>query len=238
MKFGVLKSKIEKKLVNSYTTNTLSEDLKFFKKNILENKKFSKLYFLYDELSSKKGIKNKEIANDFVNECIKIYENTINKVTQKEWNNIQLWVSNIKGENDYQNIDNLFNGDILQIESKIESKKTIIENLLDKSTESKTQVNLPLKTLVNVANNTINKHIQQLDETSRKELNTIMQADDNDLELSYKVTKEEVINKLNSLLESSDDETNSKILESINKIQSENYNKLNYFRLKVLNESI
>ena len=238
MKFGILKSKIEKKLVNSYTTNTLSEDLKFFKKNILENKKLGKLYFLYDELSSKKGIKNKEIANDFVNECIKIYENTINKVTQKEWNNLQRWVSDVKGDNDYQNIDNLFNGDILQIETKIESKKIIIENLLDKILESKTQVNLPLKTLVNVANNTISKHIQQLDETSKKELNNILKTNDNELELGYKVIKEEVVTKLNSLLESSDNETNSKILESINKIQSENYNKLNYFRLKVLNESI
>lgn len=238
MKFGILKSKIEKKLINSYTTNTLSEDFKFFKKNILENKKISKLYFLYDELSSKKGIENKEIANDFVNECVKIYENTINKVSQKELDYLQRWVSDIRSDNNYQNIDNLLNGDILQIESKIESKKVIIENLIEKAIEFKPQVNLPLETLVNVANKTINKHIQQLDETSKREFNNIMKMNDNELELSYNTTKEEVVNKLNSLLESSDDETNSRILESISKIQTENYNKLNYFRLKVLNESI
>lgn len=238
MKFGTLKSKIENKLVNSYTSNSLSENLKFFKKNILENKKLSKLFFLYDELSSKKGIKNKEIANDFVNECIKIYENTINKVSIKELENLQRWVSDIDSNNDYQHIDNLLNGNILQIESKIESKKIIVENLLKPEIEVKPQVNLPIKMVVNIANNTINKYIQQLDETSRKELNTILKGDDNELEISYNSIKENVINKLNSLIDTNDDDTNSRILESINKIQSENYNKLNYFRLKVLSESI
>ena len=238
MKFGILKSKIEKKLTSGYASNTLSEDLKFFKKYILENKNFSQLYLLYDELSSNKGMGNKDKANDFVNECIKIYENNVNKITLKEWKKLQSWVSDVKSENDYQNIDNLFTSDILQIETKIDSKKLVVENLIKKTTENQTSVNLPLKTLVNVANNTINKHIQQLDETSRKELDTILKSDDKDLESKYITIKEEVVGKLNTLKETSDVETNSKIEESIKKIEVEKYNKLNFFRLKSLNESI
>ena len=110
--------------------------------------------------------------------------------------------------------------------------------MIKKTTENQTSVNLPLKTLVNVANNTINKHIQQLDETSRKELDTILKSDDKDLESKYITIKEEVVGKLNTLKETSDVETNSKIEESIKKIEIEKYNKLNFFRLKSLNESI
>ena len=40
------------------------------------------------------------------------------------------------------------------------------------------------------------------------------------------------------LTESDDSETNQKITETIEKLQTENYDKLNYFKLKKLNETI
>ena len=78
MKFGLLKSKIEKCLVESYANNTLKRDLFVFDQLVAKNNNINKLYYLYDELSSNKGL-NESIATDFVNQSITIYENTINK---------------------------------------------------------------------------------------------------------------------------------------------------------------
>ena len=55
MKFGLLKSKIEKNLLESYSKGKLAEEIKIFKKLVLENKTLSRLYYLYDELNSNKG---------------------------------------------------------------------------------------------------------------------------------------------------------------------------------------
>jgi len=238
MKFGNLKSKIEQKLIESYRVDSFNNEMKIFKKLVLENKKISSIYFLYDELMSNKGLKNVDIANEFINECIKIYENNINKITLKEWNLLKNWVGNIDTQNEYQLVDNLIDSDILQIENKILSKKTLVETLMKSEKQKTDNINLPLKSLVNVANTTINKYIEQLDETSRKQLKDILKEDVVTLESNYSQIKNEVISKLNGLKSNTDNETIDKINESIVKITNEKFDKLNYFRLKTLNESI
>lgn len=238
MKFGNLKSKIEQKLIESYRVDSFNNEMKIFKKLVLENKKISSIYFLYDELMSNKGLKNVDIANEFINECIKIYENNINKITLREWNLLKNWVGNIDTQNEYLLVDNLIDSDILQIENKILSKKTLVETLMKSKKQKTDNINLPLKTLVNVANTTINKYIEQLDETSRKQLKDILKEDVVTLESNYSQIKHEVISKLNSLKSNTDNETIDKINESIVKITNEKFDKLNYFRLKTLNESI
>ena len=238
MKVGILKSKVEKKLVDSYKRNALNENLKVFKRLVLENKKISNLFFIYDEMSSKKGFGDKEKANDYINECIKIYENNYNKVSLKEWKKLMNWVGETVVENQYNELDIFFNSDILQIENKIESKKIIVENLIQSEDKKTTQVNLPIKTLVNVANTTINKHIEKLDEESKKKLKSLFEGDVNDLEKKYVTIKEEVITKLESLKNTSDNETTNRIEQSIKKIQTEKFDKLNFYKLSTLNESI
>jgi hypothetical protein len=238
MKVGILKSKVEKKLVDSYKRNALNENLKVFKRLVLENKKISNLFFIYDEMSSKKGFGDKEKANDYINECIKIYENNYNKVSLEEWKKLMNWVGETDVENQYNELDIFFNSDILQIENKIESKKIIVENLIQSEDKKTTQVNLPIKTLVNVANTTINKHIEKLDEESKKKLKSLFEGDVNDLEKKYVTIKEEVITKLESLKNTSDNETTNRIEQSIKKIQTEKFDKLNFYKLSTLNESI
>ena len=85
MKFGTLKTKIETLLSESYKRNTFKNEIKNFRTLVLENKKFAKLFQVYNELNSNKGLDDSS-SNDFINECIKIYENTVNKITNKELN--------------------------------------------------------------------------------------------------------------------------------------------------------
>jgi hypothetical protein len=60
-----------------------------------------------------------------------------------------------------------------------------------------------------------------------------------ELEVEYTNLKENTINSLNAILESNEDsEMKNKLIETINKIKSENFDQVNFVRLKHLSESI
>ena len=56
MKFGILKTAIENKMVKSFAKNELTENFKTFRKTILGNSKLKKLYFIYDKLNENLGV--------------------------------------------------------------------------------------------------------------------------------------------------------------------------------------
>jgi hypothetical protein len=120
-------------------------------------------------------------------------------IQTKELSKIRTWVNGVDCKNNYDVIDNLLSSDILKIESKIDSRKTIVETLLRNEDFNKEEINLPLKSLVNVANSTINKYIEKLDEDTKKELKSLLSKDESTLETDYITIKEEVLTKLNSL---------------------------------------
>jgi hypothetical protein len=204
---------------------------------VLENKNINKLFYLYDELNNNKGM-SENIVNDYINECITIYENTINKISKKDINILKTWVSDVKSENTYEKIDSLFDSNVLTIENKINNRKLIAESLKKSQPKSNDIINLPISSMVNLANKTINQYIENLNESDKQELIKILTTEEKDMKESYQKIKENVLEKLNSLTIDSDLETKQKINESINKIKSEKFDKLNYFRLKSLNESL
>lgn len=239
--FGQLKSSVETLLTESFIKKSLNKELKNFKKLVLENKNITKLFFLYDELNSKKGLK-KDIVDDYINECIKIYENTINKISPKELTKIQLWVESneINSENKFSQIDNLLSSNILTLESKIESRNVIKENLQKTEIkQSKEIINLPISTMVQMANKTIENHIEGLNESEKKELIQLLSQDDKTLNEEFNKLQESVISKLNTLKESTEDNSiKTKIEETLSKVSQEKYDKLNFFKLKNLSENL
>jgi hypothetical protein len=238
MTFGILKSKIEKTLLDSYVKGTLKSEIKNFKKNVLENKNISKLYYLYDDLSTNKGLDN-VMVNDYINECVIIYENTLNKIKDSDINKIKNWVKDSEVDNQYKTIDNLFSSSVLMIESKIESRRLISETLKKSPTPPIETPLIPINSMVNIANKTISNYINNLDESNKKELLSLLSESDSKLSGEYDSIKENVLQKLTSIKESTiDTETTNKVNETINKISSEKYDKLNYIRLKNLNSSI
>lgn len=239
--FGQLKSSVETLLTESFIKKSLNKELKNFKKFVLENKNITKLFFLYDELNSKKGLK-KDIVDDYINECIKIYENTINKISPKELTKLQLWVESneINSENKFSQIDNLLSSNILTLESKIESRNVIKENLQKTEVkQSKEIINLPISTMVQMANKTIENHIKELNESEKKELIQLLSQDDKTLNEEFNKLQESVISKLNTLKESTEDNSiKTKIEETLSKVSQEKYDKLNFFKLKNLSENL
>jgi hypothetical protein len=238
MKFGIIKSKIDYVLSESFKNELhFKEEMKLFKKVVLENKTLSKLFYLYDELSTKKNV-NKNIVNEYINESITIYENLINKIKPSDLKKLNTWLIDVNVENNYEQIDDLFSNDILKLENKIQSKKTIAESLTEIGTSEKEVINIPVSSMIKLANKTLNNFIQGLNEGDKQELIKFLSQDEQTMEGEYNVIKEDVIGKLNNHKRGSDEDTSNKIEETISKIKNEKFDKLTFFKLKNLNESL
>jgi hypothetical protein len=211
--------------------------MKLFKKNILENKTLSKLFYLYDELSTKKNV-NKNIVNEYINESITIYENLANKIKPSDLKKLNTWLIDVNVENSYEKIDDLFSNEILKLENKIQSKKLIAESLTKIGTIEKEVINIPVSSMIKLANKTLNNFIQGLNESDKQELIKFLSQDEQTMEGEYNVIKEEVIVKLNNHKRGSDEDTSNKIQETISKIKNEKFDKLTFFKLKNLNENL
>jgi len=238
MKFGELKSKIETYLTESYKKNTFKDSLFIFEELIIKNKNISKIFFLYDELSDNKGL-NESVANDYLNESIIAYENLINKIIPNQVREIKVWVGHVKCENKYQEIDNLFSSSLLTLENKIKSKKIIVESLKQNKKVQKEIINVPLKSMINVANKTVKNFVSSLEESERKELKKILSIPKETLVENYNKEKTIAFEKLNDQKEKETDQTTINTIDQVlGKLQTESFSELNYYKLKQLNEGL
>ena len=236
MKFGHLKSKIEKLLIESYSTNTIKDNMFIFKELVLNKKPISNLYHLYSELSSNKGL-NESIADDYINESINLGKTLLTQISKSDLDEIKLWVEQHDTINEYEVIDDLFTDNPLKIESKIKSKNLIKETLIKSSTPIDVP-QVPISEMVNIANKNINEHISTLSESDAIKLKKLLEEDDNVLEQKFNFLKENIVDKLTIIKESEDVETQQAITETIDKINNENYSKLNFLKLKDLINSL
>ena len=145
MRFGVIKTLVENKLVKSFVDKQLDKDMKFFKNELLENKSFKRLYFIYDTLKENKSL-DKETAqylvDDLSNEAknIKLSENLITKISK--------WTRGLVKENNYTIIDDLIYGDDLKPEKKSIAKKNIVESLTKQPTIKESKKVVPISTIM------------------------------------------------------------------------------------------
>lgn len=241
MKIGVLKSRVEKLLSESYGKGTFKEEIKNFNRNVLSNKNISKLFFLYDELSTNKGYDQK-LAEDFVFESITMFENIINKTDKRDLEKLKKWVISVNSHNQYTDIDNLFynSGDVLHLENKVRSKKVIVEGLKKTQVnENKETILLPLSSMVKVANKSIEDFISNLNESEKKELNLLLKEEESVLVEQFQNLKDEAVVKLVVVLEGESDESvKNTINETIDNIKSKKFDRLEYFKLKNLVDNI
>lgn len=231
MTFGQIKSIIEKNLLESYKNEKdFKKSLKEFKHNVLNNKTMSKLYSLYDQLSTPQGLSESD-SKEFLEEGITL---------------IQKLVSDIKTpmvletvENKYSDIDSLVYTNKLDLLERVNSKKNIIKLISSKNEIVKESINIPIKTMVSIANQTLNNYIENLDENSKKEFLQIISEDIESLETKFETIRESAILKLNTMLEKENEfEIKTKLSETIERIKVEKFDQLNFLKLKNLENSI
>ena len=231
MTFGKIKSIIENSLIESYQNEKdFKKSLKEFKHNVLNNKTMSKLYSLYDQLSTPQGLSESD-SKEFLEEGITL---------------IQKLVSDIKPpmvletvENKYSDIDSLVYTNKLDLLERVNSKKNIIKLISSKNEIVKESINIPIKTMVSIANQTLNNYIENLDENSKKEFLQIISEDIQSLETKFETIRESAIVKLNLMLENEEEfEMKTKLSETIDRIKLEKFDQLNFLKLKTLESSI
>jgi len=233
MTFGKIKSIIENDLLESYKNEKeFKQSLKEFRQNVLNNKNMSKLYSLYDQLITPQGL-NESDAKDFLEEGISLIQKLVPSIkTPKTLS------ENVK--NKYSNIDSLVYSDKLDLMERIQSKKYLIKTLSSSKDDSvKESINIPLKSMVNIANQTINNYLENLDESTKKEFLSLMNEDTSVLKEKFETLRETRINKLGVILENEKEfEMKTKLSETIDRLKVENFNQLNFLKLKNLEESI
>jgi len=232
MTFGKIKSIIENNLLESYKDEKeFKKSLKEFKQNVLNNKTMSKLYSLYDQLSTPQGL-NESDAKDFLEEGIHLIQKLLPsiKLPRTLSENIQ---------NRYSDIDALVYTNKLNLLERVNSKKNITSVLTSTNNVVKESINIPLKSMVSIANQTLNKYVENLDESSKKEFLQLISEDSKSLEDKFETIRESTISKLNVILEKEEEiELKTKLSETIDRLKNEKFDQLNFLKLKNLEQSI
>jgi transcriptional regulator of acetoin/glycerol metabolism len=127
----------------------------------------------------------------------------------------------------------------LNLLERVNSKKNITSVLTSTKEPIKESIQIPLKTMVSIANQNLNKYVEGLDESSKKEFFQLISEDSKSLEDKFETIRESAINKLNIILEKEEEfELRTKLSETIDRLKVEKFDQLNFLKLKSLEESI
>lgn len=232
MTFGEVKSVIEESLIQSYKdSKNFKNVLKEFHHNILTNKSLSKLYSLYDDLTTEKGMSESE-AKEYLEEGISTIKSILKESKLPRF-------TSTKSENKYKDLDTLVYTKNINISERIKSKKTLLENLMKPSKNNQETINIPLNSMVSIANQTLKNFVENMDESTKKEFFKVLKSDQKDLEKEFFSLKENTIKKLETLLENQEEfELKTKISETIDRLKLEEFNQMNFLKISSLEKSI
>lgn len=232
MTFGEVKSVIEESLIQSYKdSKNFKNVLKEFHHNILTNKSLSKLYSLYDDLTTEKGMSESE-AKEYLEEGISTIKSILKESKLPRF-------TSTKSENKYEDLDTLVYTKNINISERIKSKKTLLENLMKPSKNNQETINIPLNSMVSIANQTLKNFVENMDESTKKEFFKVLKSDQKDLEKEFSSLKENTIKKLETLLENQEEfELKTKISETIDRLKLEEFNQMNFLKISSLEKSI
>ena len=242
-KFGVLKTKILKKLTESYS-NKNKDEVKDILNTIKENKDFKEMYLFYEEIENK-YFDDKETAKLYVEEIQSVLKDKSNKIASfiKKLNT-KLKDVEINENELYSNLDFLVQEENLNnIDKKIIAKKKLVEHLTTKKEivkKEETQLveneNLLYAVLANNFNVLYNN---SLNESQKKELQGILSLTDEDLEVKIGDLKESILGHVGNILsESKDGDLTSKLTKVKDEVNEMKPSKFNYYRLVQLKNGL
>jgi hypothetical protein len=242
-KFGVLKSKILKKLTESYSNKNKNE-VKDILNTIKENKDFKEMYLFYEEIENK-YFDDKEIAKLYVEEIQSVLKDKSDKIASFSKNlNTKLKDVEINENELYSNLDLLVQSENLSnVDKKIIAKKKLVEHLTTKKeivkkedTQLVENENLLYAVLANNFNVLYN---HSLNESQKKELQGILSLTDEDLEVKISDLKESILGQVGSILsESKDSDLTGKLTKVKDEVNEMKSSKFNYYRLVQLKNGL
>lgn len=234
MRFGVIKTLIENKLVESFVNKRLSTDMSFFQDKILKDKSFKKHMFVYDTLNENKSL-DSETANYLIDDLINDLKN--NPLSENVIKTIKRWTNGIVKENNYSVIDNLVYGDDLHPEKKSIARKQIVESLGKSKVIKESKSKIPLKSMVKIANTTIAKKLENLSESDKEKILKVLKSDD-EIKEEFKKLKEDTLNKIDRLISESPEDLTQTLIETKERLGKSDFSKKEYIKLINLNDGL
>jgi len=242
--FGEIKTKIDETFINLYGKKEFKFFSNQFKKIVLENKDIAELYYIYNDLTENKGI-SVDLVNDYINESVE-YSQILIENNNKELNRINSWINSINLHRDvkniYETIDNVvYNNSIKNLENILESKKQISKILSTpkKEVNIKESINLPLETMLKVANSKLNNEITNLSESEKNDIKEIVSLSKTELKNRMENLKESIIENLKvKINESTENDLKNTIEKTVDKIKSSPVDFYNYYKLRQLQEGL
>lgn len=242
--FGEIKTKIEETFINLYGKKEFKYFSNQFRTIVLENKDIAELYYIYDDLMQNKGM-SVDLVNDYVNESVE-YSQILVENNSKILSKVNSWINAIdlhsNSNNKYETIDTvIYNKSIKNLESILESKKQISKILTTPKKEKivSESINLPLETMIKVANSKLNEEISNLSETEKNEIKEIVSLSKDELGLRMERLKESIVGNLKTKLNESDEkDLKNTIQKTVDKIQNSPVDFYNYYKLKQLQQGL
>jgi hypothetical protein len=242
-RIGVVKSKLLKKLTESFGSRSKSE-MKQILSKIVTNKDFKEMYLFYEDIENK-YFDNSDTAKLYIEELNSILKNK-SKVLSTFCEELNNTLGDIEFETNelYSYLDQLTEEDSLNnLDKKIIAKKKLIEHLTkskNTGSENKSTYTTNENLLYSVLANNFNVlYSDKLNEEQKEELKNILSLTNQDLEKNIPELKEDILSKVDTILnESNDNELTSKLGSVISEVNSMNVTKYNYFRLKQLKDGL
>lgn len=237
--FGTIKSKLVKKLTEAYISDNKSE-IKEIVNIIKKDKEFRDLYLFYEDIE-RKYINDPSIAKLYVEQISgmltekkSLVESTC-RILDEKLNGV------IVENNDvYDALDQLLDIDTLKnIDKKLIAKKKIVEVITtEKRKEVKESVEFTENEalLQNILVNNFNAYYEiALNEDEKKELKSILNLTEEELRNKIVSLKENVMNKINTILsESTEEALISKLNEVKYQLDKIEYDKYSFYKISQL----
>ena len=240
--FGQIKSNFESALVKHYGNDSFKSLIKNFKTVVLESKNLSQVFYLYDQLLTKKSL-SEDVASEYLNESFTTLKHLIEK-SKQEIESLQTWVETlVEGDvdNSYHHIDTVvYSNSVTKIQEVVEAKLNIKKIITSKEIQTVTEsLNLPLSSMLKIATNTFNNEYSNLEEDDKSKLKYLFSLNKTQLVEEFEKTKEEVLTKLNeSLKDNEDSELRVTIEQTIGKINESEVELVSLYKLTQLKENL
>jgi hypothetical protein len=241
-KFGILKTKILKKLTESYSTQNKKE-VKDILSTIKENKDFKEMYLFYEEIENK-YIEDKEVAQLYVENISPILRQNMEII--KEFSkslDAKMNVTDVEVHGLYEALDALAESDKLSnIENKVTAKRKLIEHLTTKKeiVENASKNVTSNESLLNavLANNFNVLYNATLTESEKEKLKEILSIPQAELVTNTTELKESILTQVDGLLKEATDELATKLTNVQKEVKEMEPSKYNYYRLQELKNGL
>ena len=242
-KFGVIKSKMLKTITDAYTKQKKS-DVKNILNTIKENKDFKEMYLLYEDIENK-YFEDKEVAKLYVEELSSVLKTKSENIS--EFNKkINQMLGSVEITEDvlYKTLDVLCENDsLLNIDKKVIAKKYIVDHLTTKKSEtiSENSTYTQNENLLHavLANNFNVLYNNTLNEEQKNELKNILSLSNEDTQTKINELKENIQTKIGELIsESKDDSLVQKLNDVLSEMKEMTNSKYNYYRLTQLKNGL